>query len=61
MFARGDSFRDIGLPAMTTFFVGGVFTLFGAVFILDSLLWLVGIVGLLGLGAWPAARKRSDQ
>lgn len=58
--AQEESFLSLWLPSTALLSMGGLFVLFGVLGFFNSLLWLVGIAGLLGIGTWLLARRKKD-
>ncbi len=59
--ARLESFTSLWLPSTILLAFGLVFILFGLLGFFNSLLWLAGIAGLLGIGAWLITKMNQDE
>jgi hypothetical protein len=58
--ARIESFAGLWLMPTVLLGFGAVFVLFGVLGFFNSLLWILGIAGLLGIWAWLLTRKRTE-
>lgn len=59
--AKINSFVDLWMFSTIMLIFGGLFTFVGVISFFRSLLTILGIGGLLGIGAWLALRKKKDE